>query len=119
MALIQRRNDAAHDFLKPYGGAATQQEPSETPSLPSATKPTTEVEIINGEISQDPFAADHLIDRSAQIPPDDPVFEFESINVKACQDPSAAPLDVARGPRARPADPMFEARNFLKFLGLK
>ena len=92
MALIQRRNDAAHDFLKSYGSTATQQEPSEITALPSAPNSTTEVEIINGQISQEPSAADHATDRCAQL---------------------------ARDPQAPPADPMFEARNFLKFLGLK
>ena len=83
MALIQQRNDAAHNFLKSDGGTAkasiNQQEPSEIPALPSAKNPTTEVAIVNGEISQEPSSADHAIGRSVQAQPDDPMFEARKL----------------------------------------
>jgi hypothetical protein len=112
MALIERRNVSAQNFLNSDGTTArfsiNQHKPLEIPALPNV-KPTTEVENLNVKISREPSEAAHAIDRSAQA------LEFDVMNIKASQEQS----ETARDPQEPPADPMFEARNFLKFLGLK
>ena len=90
MALIERRNVAAHNFLKSDGDKArfsiNHHMPSETTGV---------------------------------LPNADPMLEVEIVNVKVSQEPSEAALAIDRSPPAPPADPMFEVRNFLKSLGLR
>jgi hypothetical protein len=89
MALIERRNVAAHNFLKSDRNRAisslNQQKPSEIPGLSNAD-PKPEVEIMKAEISQEP---------------------------------SKASGDMARDPQVPPADALLEVRHFLKTLGLQ
>ena len=57
MALIERRNVAAQNFIKSDRERATSSEkPSEIPGLSNADR-KPEVEIVNAEISQEPFEA--------------------------------------------------------------
>jgi hypothetical protein len=69
MALIERRNVSAQNFLNSDGTTArfsiNQHKPLEIPALPNV-KPTTEVENLNVKISREPSEAAHAIDRSAQ-----------------------------------------------------
>jgi hypothetical protein len=75
MALIERRNVAAHNCLKSDGVTASfstnQQKPPET-------DPSLSVEIMNGKISREPSEAALAIDRSSQAPPADPKFEVRT-----------------------------------------
>jgi hypothetical protein len=90
MALIERRNVAAHNCLRSDGDTArsfiNQQRPSET---------------------------------SGVLPKADPILETEIMNVEVSREPSEAALTIDRSPQAPHVDPMLEVGNFLKFLGLK
>ena len=94
MALIERRNAAAHHFLQPEGDASRlsvdQQKPLEAAPRPSGAAPLkssrpSDVTILNAKVSQELSEADLAIDRSPQAL----------------------------------TNPMFEIRNFLMSLGLK
>jgi hypothetical protein len=144
MALIERRNVAAHNCLKsdrdPARVSISQQKPSKTPGvLPKAavetmnvkesqeppeadrgpqvppTDPLSEVETMNVKESQEPPEAD----RGPQVPPADPLSEVETMSVKISQEPFEAALAMDRSPQEPPANPMFQVRNFLKFLTMK
>ena len=123
MALIERRNVAARNFLK--SGVETarvsnnHQKPSETPEVPPDADPMPEVKIVNVKVSQEQSEAALAIDRSPQTPPASLMPEVEIVSVKVSQEPSEAALAIDRSPQAPPANPIFEVRNFLKSLGLK
>src|ERR1700694_2781054 len=68
LALIERRNVAAHNCLK-YDGARgrssiNQQKPSETPGVLSKADPIFEVNILNVKVSQEPSEETLTIDRN-------------------------------------------------------
>jgi hypothetical protein len=88
LALIERRNAAADNFLKSgrtLRYSMTQQTPSEAPGA---------------------------------LPVADQTFEAGAMNAEISREPSEAALEMDLSPQAPPPDPMFEARNFLKLLGL-
>jgi hypothetical protein len=115
MALIERRNVAAHNCLKsdrdPARVSISQQKPSKTPGV----LPKAAVETMNVKESQEPPEAD----RGPQVPPADPLSEVETMSVKISQEPFEAALAMDRSPQEPPANPMFQVRNFLKFLTMK
>ena len=90
MALIERRNVAAHNFLES-----------------------------NGDTARFSINQQKLSENSGVLPDADPMFEAEIINVKAPQQLSEEALAIDRGPQVPPADPMSQVRDFLKSLGLK
>jgi len=103
MALIERRNVAAQNFLKFEGDTArfsvSQQKPSKTPeALPAV----------------DSAEPPHAKDRDPQAPRVDPMLE----GVKIFQEPPAAALAADRSPHAPLPNPVFDVRNFLKSLRL-
>jgi hypothetical protein len=113
MALIERRNVAAQNFLKADGDKAesNQQKPSETPPVMTNADPRFEVAAMNVKISQEPSEAGNVVDRSSQVPPDDPMFEFDIMNVKVSQESFEAPLAAECDPQAPPADPVSEVET--------
>jgi hypothetical protein len=123
LALIERRNVAAHNCLK-YDGARgrssiNQQKPSETPGVLSKADPIFEVNILNVKVSQEPSEAALAIDRTPQASSADPMSEVEIMNIKVSQEPSEATLTIDRNHEAPPVAPMSQAKSFLKFLGRK
>jgi hypothetical protein len=108
MALIERRNVAAHNFMKSDGDAVKvsigPQKPSGTPGVLPHGDPASEVDIVDVNISQESSEVARATDRSPQALPDDAIFEFETVGVAASEEPSEAALAIERDPRAPPAD---------------
>jgi hypothetical protein len=78
MALIERRNVAAQNFIKSDRERATSSEkPSEIPGLSNADR-KPELEIVNAEMSQEPFEAPGDIARDPQVPPADALLEVRN-----------------------------------------
>jgi hypothetical protein len=141
MALIERRNVAAHNLLKKSDGDAarlsTKAEPMlaakdvnisqkmfESASVDRGPRvlpddPKFEFNMMNVTVCQEPFEIPLAVERDHQAPPADPVSEVEAMNDKVSQERPEAALATDRSPEVASADPMTDARNFLKFLRLR
>jgi hypothetical protein len=142
LALIERRNVAAHNLLKKSDGdtarLSTKADPmlaaidvnisqkmSESASVvdrgPRALpdNPMFEFDMMNVTVCQEPFEIPLAVERDHRAPPVDPVSEVETMNDKVSQERPEATLATDRSPEVASADPMTDARNFLKFLRLR
>jgi hypothetical protein len=108
MALIERRNVAAQNFIKSDGATARVSNNQQGPSEVTVALTHTEVETVNVAISQEPSEAAVAIDRSPEALTNEPMFRFET-NIAVSQEPSGAPLAIERDPAAPSDGPMIES----------
>jgi uncharacterized protein YneF (UPF0154 family) len=143
MALIERRNVAAQNFLKSDADTANfsidRQVPSQTFGGLPDTGPTPKVETADAKMSHEPPDAGRMTDQNPQIRimsvqvsqkpseamerdsqerPSVSTAQVETMNVNMPQAPSEAAFTPVPSFPAPPAEPIFEVRNFLKRLGL-
>jgi hypothetical protein len=106
MALIERRNVAAQNFLKSDGDTANffidRQEPAEIPGRLADTGATPKVETADAEMSHEPPDAGRVTDQSPQAMNQDPMFKIRIMSVEVSQKPSEELPAMERDSQERP-----------------